>query len=152
MPQWTVSGADKTTGKDTSLLIEAPSERLARELATQKGILVAEISPSDPDTVGHATLAYRSLSTPAEDPFRTLLTAAFLFKWIGISLLATAVFQVLAGGILIASRPNLDPAALTGPLLNSALQSTYTAAAGAACYLLTGISRMLHAHARKHLC
>ena len=37
MAQWTVEGADKATGKDVSILVEAPDRERAREVFALRG-------------------------------------------------------------------------------------------------------------------
>ncbi|HEY1687194.1 MAG TPA: hypothetical protein VGG19_20710 [Tepidisphaeraceae bacterium] len=60
MPIWTIEGADRNTGKDVIVSIDAPTEELARQEATEKGILVSEVHQSiadEPRRPGHTSQA-----------------------------------------------------------------------------------------------
>jgi hypothetical protein len=66
MAQWSVQGAEKKTGRDATLLVEAPTSELARQVAKERGLLVAAVKPA------HVALAadapQRLSSSPSDIP------------------------------------------------------------------------------------
>ncbi len=66
MAQWSVQGEEKKTGRDATLLVEAPTSELARQVAKERGLLVAAVKPA------HVALAadapQRLSSSPSDIP------------------------------------------------------------------------------------
>lgn len=98
MPQWSVQGAFATTGRDGTLLVEAPTAEAAARLARDKGLLVANVAPSDQSTLGSVRLAYQSSSPPSSGPqpsFRSLRWTAWGFRCVGLLLLFHAMANLI---------------------------------------------------------
>jgi hypothetical protein len=149
MPQWSVTGADRKSGKEVSLLVEAPSEPKAREVASARGILVAEVRLSDPDTVAPATLAYQPAGASQPRRYRSLLWAARLFRVVALLLLMVSVLLVFSatGRARSVGPTAFVPAVLTPLLQDLALHLTGIAAA----LLSSGLCRMAHRYATSRL-
>ena len=96
MPQWSVQGASVSTGRDTTLLVEAPSADAAAQLARERGLLVATVQCSDRSTLGGAPLAYQS-PRDAAPRFRLLRLASLGFTYLAVLLLTLAAAQLVMG-------------------------------------------------------
>lgn len=64
--EWEVSGADRTTGQDKTLIIEADNEDSARRRANRQGLMVAEVRLRDSGDSGLALA--EALPTPPQIP------------------------------------------------------------------------------------
>lgn len=67
--QWEVTGADRTTGNETSLIIEADNEDSAKRRANRRGLLVANARPLDAEdtaiAMGYAAPPAAQLQQPS---------------------------------------------------------------------------------------
>lgn len=144
MPQWTVIGAARDTGRDVSILVEAPDAEKAGHVASALGVLVAAVTASDQSTHGSVRLAYQSQVPPARR-FRKLHFAVLAFHYLGLLLLAlTAVDLLLA--LVKGPGPSslLDLIAKLSSLIGSAACSAFYAFA---CLALAALLDVAHAWA-----
>lgn len=102
MPIWTVEGADRDSGAERVLSIDAPTEELARKEAAEKGILVSEVHRSTTDGSGPAksNIIYQTASAghpmaPVAPQYDAILTGSRLLRLIGW------IYAVLGGLALI---------------------------------------------------
>ena len=66
--QWEVTGADRQTGQERRVLIDADDEASARRRANRRGVLVSEARPIDPDDSVAGAIATRVQAVPVPPP------------------------------------------------------------------------------------
>lgn len=120
MAQWSVAGAEKSTGKDATLLVEAPTEVLARKVAKQRGLVVSTVTPAfetppgeDPGPNLAQAIAYQAASNLGGGPASSALLWAsrgcliVALLGYGLGLLTMALLAARVGSGLSSSTVDL---------------------------------------------
>lgn len=149
MPQWSVQGAFATTGRDATILVEAPTADAAVQLARDKGLLVATINPSDPSTLGSVRLAYQTPLGRAPQ-FRLLRLASLGFTYLAFLLFALAAANLVMGFLTGPPLPTSAAGVVTRLIshLSNVAEAAFYALASLA---LAGVLDVAHAWALRRL-
>jgi hypothetical protein len=141
--QYLIEGADKSTGEDRTIIIEANSEADARAKAATMGILVSQVKPwprslSEPVPVSYETPSQPATSPKAPPAYLGLKIASFV---LGVSCLFFYVGPaILVVQAIMAMNSSPQPAFVRNPAFGAGVDLAAAFSAFAAGAIQHGLS------------